>query len=291
MRRPRSRLRRVLLVAGGMLVAAVASITVAAAAAPIHRGGEHAAPSASASTSAPTHVLVLYDTSGQWGFLGDEYLTDLNRMTGHLGAYVAHPVTGYQAGELNRYRAVIYLGSTYDEPVPTAFLDDVLKTKKQVLWANDNIWRLTARAGDFAKRYGFIWKGFDHGAVDRIVYRGVPLTRDPSNDFGVMDEWITDPGRVTVLGTASRSDGTSFPWALRSGNFTYVGEVPLAYSNATDRYLAFADLVYDVLATTPEPKHHIEIETQHLASDPDPVRLRAVVTALYGRDPFTGVTK
>jgi uncharacterized protein YdaL len=288
MRRPRSRLRRVLLVVGGLFVAAVASVAVAAAAAPIHRDGASAASSASA---APTRVLVLYDTGGQWGFLGGQYVTDLTKMTGHLGDFVAHPVTGYQAGELNRYRAVIYLGSTYDEPVPAAFLDDVLKTRKQVLWANDNIWRLTARAGDFAKRYGFIWKGFDHGVVDRVVYRGVPLTRDLGNDFGIMDEWITDPGRVTVLGTASRSDGTSFPWALRSGNFTYVGEVPLEYASATDRYLAFADLVYDVLATTPEPKHHVEIETQHLASDPDPVRLRAVVTALYGRDPFTGAAK
>jgi uncharacterized protein YdaL len=279
----RIRPRHAWLTAGAAVLAVAATLAVPAASARIRADGTRPAPSA----SAPTTALVLYDTTGRWGSLGGQYVTALVSMTAHLGSFVAHPVTGYRAGELDRYRAVVYLGSTYDEPVPTAFLDDVLATHKPVLWANDNIWQLVKRSGDFSKRYGFVYKGFDHSPIDRVVYRGVTLTRDAGNSFGVMDEWLTDTGKVTVLATAGRRDGTSFPWAVRSGTFTYVGEVPLTYTSDTDRYLAFADLLYDTLAPAPEPRHHMVLASQGLDRDPDPARLRAVVSDLYAHPAFT----
>ena len=57
-------------------------------------------------------------------------------------------MANYKAGDLSAYTAVIYLGSTYDEPLPTAFLDDVTATTKPVTWVYDNIWQLTARDAD-----------------------------------------------------------------------------------------------------------------------------------------------
>lgn len=280
---PRLRKRYVWLMAGAAAVALTAGLVVPTAYARIRGDVPVAHPSPSA--PAPDRVLVMYDTTGKWGSLGGQYVTALVSMTQHMGAWVAHPVTAYLPGELDRYRAVVYLGSTYDEPIPTAFLDDVLKTHKPVLWANDNIWQLAKRAGDFSKRYGFVYKGFDHSAIDRVVYRGVILTRDAHNTFGVMDEWLTDPTKVTVLGTASRADGSTLPWALRSDNLTYVGEIPLTYSTDTDRYLAFADLAYDIFATTPEPRHHELLTGQHLDQYPDPDRLRTVVQRLYAPTP------
>jgi uncharacterized protein YdaL len=274
--------RYVWLMAAAVAVALTAGLVVPTAYARIRADGAlpHPAPSTSA-PAGPDRVLVLYDSTGRWSQLGGQYVTALSSMTQHLDAWVAHPVTAYLPGELDRYRAVVYLGSTYDEPIPTAFLDDVLKTRKPVLWANDNIWQLVKRAGDFSKRYGFVYKGFDHSAIDRVVYRGVILTRDKSNAFGVMDEWLTDPANATVLGTASRADGSTLPWALRSGNLTYVGEIPLTYTSDTDRYLAFADLAYDVFAPAPEPRHHELLAGQHLDEYPAPDRLRAVVQRLY----------
>jgi len=51
----------------------------------------------------------------------------------------------YKTGQLKQYTAAIYIGSTYDEPLPTAFLDDVYGATTPVIWAYDNIWQLTAR--------------------------------------------------------------------------------------------------------------------------------------------------
>jgi uncharacterized protein YdaL len=265
--------------ATGAALLLLVGLTIPAAATPVPQTGS--TPRATTTAPAP-RTLVLYDTTGTWGWLGDTYVSQLVTLTGHLGAWVAHPVTGYVRGELSRYQAVVYLGSTYDEPIPTAFLDDVLAAKTPVLWANDNIWQLANRAGDFSHRYGFVYKGFDHGAVDRVLYRGTALTRDPANPSGVMDEWLTDPAKVTVLATASRTDGSTFPWALRSGNLTYVGEVPLSYVSAADRYLAFADLLYDALAPAGKARHEALLRAQDVGHNPDPARLRAVVEKLYG---------
>jgi len=49
------------------------------------------------------------------------------------------PVASYKTGQLKQYTAAIYIGSTYDEPLPTAFLDDVYGATTPVIWAYDNI--------------------------------------------------------------------------------------------------------------------------------------------------------
>src|SRR5437870_1700614 len=98
-------------------------------------------------------TLVLYDTTQQWGWLGELYGIMVANLVSHFDAWTANPVVSYTAGQINQYTAMIYIGSTYDEPIPTAFLDDVLATTKPVIWVYDNIWQLTARAPNFASTY------------------------------------------------------------------------------------------------------------------------------------------
>ena len=76
-------------------------------------------------------------------------------------------------------------------------------------------------------------------------------------------------------------DGSTFPWAVRSGNLTYVGEVPLSYRSPTDRSLAFADLIFDVLAPDRAARHAALLSQHDVGQDADPARLRAVVSELY----------
>jgi len=275
MRRPLTPAR---LLAGTALLSLVALLGPAAGATATAKAAPRPAP---AETPAAPRALVLYDTTGPWGPLGGTYVTELVKLTGHLGAWVAHPVTGYVPGEVNRYAGVVYLGSTYDEPIPPAFLDDVLSTRVPVLWAGDNIWQLAARTAGFAHRYGYTWKRLDFAPVAHVVYRGTALTRDPANPAGIMDELVTDPAKATVLGAAVRPDGSTFPWAVRSGNLTYVGEVPLSYRSPTDRSLAFADLIFDVLAPDRAARHAALLSQHDVGQDADPARLRAVVSELY----------
>jgi uncharacterized protein YdaL len=226
-------------------------------------------------TAASARTLVLYDTSGAWGWLGELYATMTANLTSQFGAWTAKPVTAYTAGEVNQYTATIYVGSTYDEPLPAAFLDDVTTSSRPVIWMYDNIWQLTARHPTFQRTYGWMWSSFDLSAVDTVVYKGRSLSRDPSNQAGVMNYAAVGAG-VQVLATARRTDGSTFPWALRSGNLTYVGEIPFVYFNEGDRMMAFADMLFDALDPARPERHRALVRLEDISADSDPTELRAI---------------
>jgi uncharacterized protein YdaL len=178
---------------------------------------------------------------------------------------------------------VVYLGSTYDEPLPVAFLDDVLATTVPVVWIYDNIWQLTARDGSFAEAYGFTWRQFDFSAVAEVRYKGSTLTRSTLDNSGIMDDVVTDPARARTLADAIRPDGTAFPWAIRSGHLTYIGEIPFAYVSHDDRYLAFADLIFDALAPTAATRHRALVRIEDVGPTANPRDLKAVADYLSRR--------
>ena len=60
-------------------------------------------------------TLILYDTTGDYGWMGEVYATQTANLSSHFGSWTAEPVANYQAGDLGAFTAVIYLGSTYDE--------------------------------------------------------------------------------------------------------------------------------------------------------------------------------
>ncbi len=171
-------------------------------------------------------TLVLYDRTAKWGWLGELYATMTGNLVSHFGSWSAQPVARYSRGELARFDAVVYIGSTFNEPLPNAFLDDVLASTRPVLWLNANIWQLERRAPDFERRYGFATNKFDRSPIRRVLYKGTELSRWTKRTGGVMSYARIDASRVRTLGEAVRSDGARFPWAIRARNLTYIGEIP-----------------------------------------------------------------
>ena len=233
-------------------------------------------------------TLVLYDTTGPYAFLGEQYAIATANLTSHFGDWTAQPVVDYTAGELDAFQAVVYLGSTYDEPLPTSFLDDVTATTKPVVWIYDNIWQLTARDPNFAATHGFTWTSFDVSPVSKVNYKGKTFTRDPQNGAGIMGTTISDPSKAAVVGDAVRDDSSTLPWAVKAGNFTYLGEVPYAYMSADDRYVAFSDMLIDVLAPQTVGRHRALVRIEDVGPDADPAELRGITNYLYDKGiPFT----
>ena len=233
-------------------------------------------------------TLILYDTTGQYGWLGEVYATQTANLSSHFGSWTAAPVANYKNGDLTPYTAVIYLGSTYDEPLPTAFLDDVTATTKSVTWVYDNLWSLTGHDSTFAAKHGFTSGLFDFSNVAQVDYKGKKLTRDTSAGSGIMNLAISDPTKLTTLATAVRPDSTTFPWAVKSGNFTYVSEIPFAYVTHDDRYLAFADLLFDSLAPATVERHRALVRIEDVGPDSDPAEIRAIADYLYAQKaPFS----
>jgi uncharacterized protein YdaL len=265
-------------------LAVTAATTVAATTTAPVKAGKAAPGGGTAKT------LVLYDTTGAYAWLGEIYATEAANLSSHFGSWAAQPVASYKAGDMAAYTAVVYVGSTYDEPLPVSFLDDVTAATKPVTWIYDNIWQLTARDPNFVANHGFTYKQFDLSAVSRVNYKGKALTRDTINQSGIMDLAVSDPSKSTVLAEAVRPDGSTFPWAVKSGNLTYIGEIPFAYVTHDDRYLAFADLLFDSLGSTGVSKdqHRALARIEDVGPDADPAELRALADYLSSEKvPFT----
>jgi uncharacterized protein YdaL len=180
------------------------------------------------------------------------------------------------------YELVVYVGSTWDEAIPVAFLDDVLAESCSVLWLGANLTQLSARAPDFTQRYGFAPGLLELGSVAEVRYKGESLGRDATNAAGIMVPASRDPAVAAELAAAVRADGTTFPWALRARRLTYVGEIPFAYAGAGDRYLAFADLLFDALAPETRERHRALVRIEDVTPVESPERIRAFADLLHG---------
>jgi uncharacterized protein YdaL len=233
--------------------------------------------------SPDVRTLVLYDHSSKWGWLGELDGTLTANLAGHFGPVDLRPTTSYEGGQIERYTATIYLGSVFGAQIPAALLDDVLRTRRPVIWLASNIWQLEARARDFAGRYGWRSSTLDHSAVAQVRYKGRSLTRWSRRAAGIMRYATLDPAHARVLAEAVRPDGSTFPWAVRSRNLTYVGEVPFRYTSETDRVLVFADLLFDALAPNTRERHRALIRLEDINPRSDPEQLRAAADYLHSK--------
>jgi len=262
-----------------------------------------------ASGSATT--LVVYDTTGAWGYLGELYALAAGNLAGHFGRVTAEPAADYVAGQVNNYTATIYIGSTYNEPLPTTFLNDVLATTHPVIWAANNVWQLSGAEGSnadqvFKAKYGWDASASYFDTTDdatTIAYKGQTFSRNAAAGADILAPDIVTPAAVSVLGSANCTDssgaavncapiaqsgGTSFGWAIRSANLTYVGEVPFSFISESDRYVAFSDLLFAALAPSAQPAHRALVRIEDVSPTSDPSELRQVADYLSSQNvPFS----
>lgn len=235
-------------------------------------------------------TLVLYDTDGPWGWLGEAYAVMAGNLASNRSRYVLRPVAAYQPGELFNYTGAIYIGSVYDQPLPTSFLDDVLSGSRPVLWMFDNIWQLAQRSGSFAGTYGWAPGTFDFTCCTRVRYRGAELVRDPATlASGLLTVSISDPAKATVLAMAfDAGSGKEIVWATRSGNLTYIGDLPFSYVGPDDRYLAAVNLISELADPNGPDRKRALVRIEDVGPNSDPAALRAIADYLFSRNaPFS----
>jgi uncharacterized protein YdaL len=256
-------------------------------------------------------TLVLYDKTGAYGWLGELYALASGNLASHFGRITAQPAVDYVAGQVEQYTATIYMGSTYNEPLPASLLADVRTTSKPVLWSGFNIWQLSGASGSaenqaFQARYGWDPATSYIDTTDTLAtvrYKGRSLTRSANNTGGLLSPHLTTPEAVSVLaaadctrdgasvpcdGIAQTNGGSTMPWAVRSANLTYTGEIPFSYLSENDRYLVFADLLFAALAPGATESHRAAVRLEDVSPASDPAELRAVADYLASEKvPFT----
>jgi uncharacterized protein YdaL len=227
-------------------------------------------------------ALVLYDSTGRYAAYGAQAGVLAANFVSHFAQPVRQPVTSYRRGEMADYAAVVYVGTSYGEALPRGFLSDVRAGVRPVLWLGGNAYQLADAA--FARARGWRESADRVRRYTAVLYRHAHLTIT-SNDLYGID--VVDLAKATVLGTAVAADGSSTPWAVRSGNLTYVSEVPLDSEGGQDRSFAVADMMAGLFGPVPQ-RHRALIRLEDVGPAADPLQLRQVADLLAARGiPFS----
>ncbi len=223
----------------------------------------------------PVEVLVLHDSTGEWGDLGVLYATMVANLAGHFreARVQVLPMMEYQRGDIDAHDVVFYLGTVYEEPIPRSFLDDFRDADDTtVVWTGSNLWIATRdEQADFVGRYGFDWTGTaddpaagaDTTFFRTVRYKDTDLPKHLLHDApsGTVEHdpvttllEVVRPEDVDVVADITHSgSGETVPYIVRSDNLWVVADTPFTYLHFDDRYWAFTDLMHDFLEIDHEP--------------------------------------
>lgn len=243
--------------------------------------------SAHAATAAPaTSALVLCDSKTQWGWLGDLYATQLTNLLSHFQIPVTRKaVKNYAAGDIERYGATFYVGAIYGEALPAAFKAEVMATNKPVCWIGLNLRQIaqnatqTAANPAFTNRFGFRYVADDTTGYPVVTYNGYRLTKE-IDDPMISKAEITNSALAQAVAMCTGAKKPDTPYIVHGANLWYVVDMPFSYVSDTDRYLAFADILHDVLDIAHPARRRAYLRIEDISPASDPVVLRTVIDYL-----------
>lgn len=242
---------------------------------------------------AASRALVLYDApSTAYAKLGRVYAIMLRNLLGHFSLDVdMGAVEDYSAGRVENYDAIFYIGSYFDNPLPAAFLQDVMATERTVVWMRYNIWRLAWDGTyPFSDRFGVAFDGvvgFNSppsatnpapGFFDTVSYKNLEFrkyyTFDESTQTPVADPdvglmRIVSPELAQSVITASDSSSTeprTTPYVTRARNLWYVADIPFSFIGPRDRYVVFSDILHDMLNSTHAENHRAMVRLEDVGA-------------------------
>jgi uncharacterized protein YdaL len=173
-----------------------------------------------------------------------------------------------------------------DQPLDNyrSFIKDAATSSKPLAWLNNNLsnlieqWDPSWGAETFTEKTGIEYIGaIPDLHFNRVKYKNVELNKGvawdnssgkcvPENEADAQDDSkktyvcagelvtidIVDPSlaqQIASAYTTLQADIGEHEYITRSGDFWFVGDIPFTFLSAEDRYLAFADILHDILGT------------------------------------------
>jgi len=214
-------------------------------------------------------VQIFYDRTTITGHeRGKLYSLMVANLVGHFPGYtrVISPIELYRKNDLNKCKANFYISSYFGNDIPPQFIADFLSTEKNVVWMGYNFWTLgnDILRSEFGVEFESL-KSADTNYLDStgkpgyfrdVLYKGeifkkVPQTSEIAK-LNIIPPKPNTPPKAEVLASIKNSASNEIiPWAIRSKNKYLITETPLSYIHESDRYLVFADLLFDILNEKP----------------------------------------
>lgn len=221
---------------------------------------------------APRRVQVLYDRAPK----GEPYFGHgrtaaqmLQNLLGHFPDLQQEvvPIDRYARGSIDRCAATFYLGAWHDNPIPESFLDDYSNASAPAVWLNYNIWQLGRErlahalgaeyqgvfvaepdgGGGNANRGGF--RLFDYRG-ETFFTRGQRPGEGRSTEAVLVEPYTNTTANVLSWMRRNESD-RRHAYAIRNKFRWYIADLPFNGMHEEDRYLIFADLLFDMLGKQP----------------------------------------
>ncbi|MNJ94864.1 hypothetical protein D3C87_125670 [compost metagenome] len=222
-------------------------------------------------------VNVYYDQSKDKSYwMGKTYSVLLQNLLGHFPEYqqIVSPIELYKKGDIDKCEATIYIGSYFDNKIPSAFHEDYINTKKNVAWMGYSIWQL---GQSFENIFGYKYSHLSTLNKEKldskkrpsffknVLYKGEVFFKygewskeDPSTFLAPFEQTVlaeVTPGKSQVLAQAQQNVTQEVaPYILRAGNHFYVADVPFSFMHEADRYMVVADVLFDILGA--KPRHN-----------------------------------
>ena len=126
---------------------------------------------------------------------------------------------------------------------------------------------------------------FERSSFRRVLYKGKILDKgDP--DISILR--VSGSGKAHVVAWALGDANARTPYILRSGLLWVVADSPFSYSGEGDRYLAFADVLHDILGIDHPEDHRALLRIEDINALTKPEDLRATLAVLRKhRIPFS----
>jgi uncharacterized protein YdaL len=182
-----------------------------------------------------------------------------------------------------------------------AFLADAATTTRPLVWVNHNLWKLAWSWNPswdpkgFSGRFGIQFVGLEDASFNRVSYKNTELWKgvvphvNPGADLtGCIPESqqqpfgayacngqlnmvaVTDTSKARVRANAySTFNGSAGPYITQAANLWFVGDLPLSYISEEDRYLAFADLLHDMLGVNHDETHQALVRLEDVSAIDD----------------------
>ncbi len=203
------------------------------------------------------------------------------------------------------------------------FFKDAATLGKTVVWMNYNLWRLQDAwnkngwgNGTMQDTIGISYDYYTGIPYNRVtyknteLYKGVVSFENPGANVGncfeeivgnrdmydcepvMMMVKIVDQSKVKVYATASSTfypNRKADPYIVKAGNFWFVGDIPFSYMSEEDRYLAFADLLHDMLKIYHKEHHTALMRLEDVDARTDTQNLLAIANAAQKENVFFSV--
>lgn len=167
------------------------------------------------------------------------------------------------------------------------FYNDIAVENKTVVWMNYNLSTLETYWQNhnllnttFANKYGISFSDVSQLKYNRVSYKNTELykgvipfaTPGSANEGCLLEENnryacslelnrinVVNQNSVTVFATATSTinngNTPTVPYITKANKFWFVGDIPFTYMSEEDRYLAFSDVLHDMLEIPHEESH------------------------------------